>query len=370
VIYAPVSPLEADADRVRRSCTRYLSGHYPLSPKQALLELAEATSDDVDADMYGSGAVIEEFEGRVADLVGMESAVFMPSGTMCQQIAVRIWTQRRGVPTVAMHPRNHLDRPEHFGYALLHGLRGIPVGSADRLLTLNDLDALREPVGTLLLELPQREIGGQLPSWDELVSLTAWARVRGIPVHMDGARLWECQPFYERGCADIAGLFDSVYVSFYKGLGGISGAALAGPTDLISEARIWMRRHGGNLIRLYPYVLSAQLGIDRHLNRMGEYHEKAVKIAAALRDVPDITIVPDSPHTNMMHLYLRAGADSLPTAALDVSTESGVWMGSRFGSSPLPGLQRMELTVGTATLDLDEAEIRGLFEKLLERAAG
>jgi threonine aldolase len=73
-----------------------------------------------------------------------------------------------------------------------------------------------------------------------------------VALHLDGARLWECRPFYGRDYAQIAGLFDSVYVSFYKTLGGIAGAALAGPADVIAEARVWQRRQGGNLVRLFP----------------------------------------------------------------------------------------------------------------------
>ena len=93
--------------------------------------------------------------------------------------------------------------------------------------------------------MPQREIGGQLPSWSDLEAQVAWARDRGVAVHMDGARLWESGPFYERSYAEIAALFDSVYVSFYKGIGAIAGAALSGPAPFIGEARLWQRRSGG-----------------------------------------------------------------------------------------------------------------------------
>src|SRR5437588_11299935 len=110
----------------------------------------------MDADRYGRGEVINRFEAEVASLLGKEAAVFMPSGTMCQQIALRIWAQRRGTSNVAFHPKSHLEIHEEKSYQRLHGLSGILVGRANRLLTLDDLKAIKEPVGTLLIELPQR----------------------------------------------------------------------------------------------------------------------------------------------------------------------------------------------------------------------
>lgn len=370
MVYGVQVSNKAEVERIWSGCSRFLTHHRPLSPKATLQALADSIDDDLVADMYGTGAVIEAFECRVATLLGMESAVFMPSGTMCQQIAMRIWTGRSGVPKVAMHPRNHLERPEHFGYQRLHGLSAVLVGEMDRLMTLSDLEGVNEPVGALLLELPQREIGGLLSEWDDLVAMTTWAREREIPVHMDGARLWESQPYYSRPLAELAGLFDSAYVSFYKGLGGISGAALAGPADVIAEARIWMRRHGGNLIRLYPFVLSAQLGLDEHLPRMAEYWAKAVEVGAELSSLPGVDVVPDPPQTNMMHVYIRGDSERLIQAALDVSVETGVWLFNRLAATPIPAVQRLELTVGSATVDISTDEIMSLMMRVIDDAGG
>jgi threonine aldolase len=268
-----------------------------------------------------------------------------------------------------MHARNHLDAPEHFAYQVMHGLRGIVAGSPDRLLTLADLQAIPEPLGAILVELPQREIGGQLPAWDDLVAIAEWARERGIPLHMDGARLWQCRPFYGRAYAEIAGLFDSVYVSFYKIIGGITGSALAGPAGLIEEARVWQWRHGGRLIHAFPLVLSAERGLDERLGRIDAYHVKAVEIASALGAFPDIEVVPDPPHTNMLHVYLRGDRERLMQAALEIAEQHDVFMIYRLGDSPLPRWQKFELTVGDATLDLTTDEIAALFHELFDRAS-
>src|SRR5439155_2093242 len=115
------------------------------------------------------------FERRVAELLGKDAAALMPSGTMAQQIALRIHCSRRGVGTVAFHPTCHLELHEHSAYAHLHGLHAELLGEPNRLIRLDHLEALRVPLGALLLELPQREIGGLLPEWEELTAQTAWA---------------------------------------------------------------------------------------------------------------------------------------------------------------------------------------------------
>lgn len=356
------------AERVFNSCSRFLGQHGRRSPQEILTELAEFAGPDLLADNYGRGELINGFEAEIAELLGKEAAVFMPSGTMAQQIALRIWSERRGCPNVAMHPKNHLSLHEQDAYEVLHGLRGVLVGHPDRLMTPDELQAVAQPLAALLLELPQREIGGQLPSWEELSAMTGWARERGIAAHMDGARLWESGPFYDRPYAEIAGLFDTVYVSFYKGLGGLAGSALAGPADVIAEARVWQRRHGGNLIRLYPYVLSAKLGLDQRLPRMGAYYQRAREIAEDLSTFSRIEIVPSPPQTNMMHLYLRGDRDKLMDAVVDLAKETGIGILRGLMPSPLPSYQKWELSVGDATLDFSRQEIRDLIRALLERA--
>jgi threonine aldolase len=349
------------------TCDRFLAGGDPRDslPKRVLADLAEATPADWQPDTYGEGELIESFEREVAELLGKEAAVFMPSGTMAQQIALRIWSERRGTKNVAFHPKCHLEIHEQKGYQELHGLHGVLVGNPNRLMTLSDLQAVAEPLAAVLLELPQREIGGVLPTWDELAEITAWVRRQGIPLHMDGARLWECGPYYQRGCAEISALFDTVYVSFYKGLRGISGAVLAGPADFIRESRIWLRRHGGNLIRLWPYVLAARQGLHEKLPRMAEYHAKAVEIAAALAEIPGIELTPNPPHTNMLHVFLKADPDRLLEARNRIARERKVLLFNRLAPSQIPAYAMFELTVVDSALAFTGAEVQSLFEELM-----
>jgi threonine aldolase len=342
------------------NASRRLGFHPTVSVRAVFAELAEATDKVTEQDHYGAGDVIETVERRVAELLGHEAAVLMPSGTMAQQIALRIWCDRAGNSRVAFHPTCHLERHEQGAYRELHGLSTTLLGSVERLFTLEDLEAMRASVAAVLFELPQREIGGHLPAWDDLVEMTSRAREQGAAVHMDGARLWETKPFYDREYAEIAGLFDSVYVSFYKILGGIAGAALAGPQDVIDEARVWQRRHGGNLVHMYPIALSAALGLDEHLPRIGEYYAKAVEIAELLAAIPDVTVSPDPPHTNMMHVFLRGETNDLLAAAARVAGEHDIELFSGVRVTEVPGVHRWELTVGAAACEISVDELRAV----------
>jgi threonine aldolase len=369
----PDTPDATATERERRAifarCERFLSGHGRLRPREALEALAREAGEDEQPDQYGEGALIEDFEREIAGLLGKEAAVFLPSGTMAQQIALRIWSERRQCATVAFHPLCHLEVAEEMAYQRLHGLRGRLVGDSYRLLTLKDLMAVKEPVAALLLELPQRHIGGQLPTWQDLEQQTAWAREHwGAAVHMDGARLWEAAPYYDRPYAEVAALFDSVYVSFYKGLGGLAGSALAGPREFIAEARVWQRRHGGNLIRLYPYVLSARAGLRAHLHRFPHYHARAKSIAATLRTLPGVVVKPDPPQSHMMHVYLPGHRERLLDAATQLAREERVALFGWLTATELPDYAKFELAVGDATDALRDAEIALYLSRVLAAA--
>jgi len=361
-----------DEERARaavREAERFLNAwHGGPGPRGSLLEVAEATAADERWDRYGSGERIERLERRVSELLGKEAAVFMPSGTMAQPIALRIWCDRRGIRTVAFHPTCHLELHEEKGYERLHGLHGKLVGDPNRLITLDDLEALREPVAALLLELPQRELGGLLPSWDDLGAQVEWARQRGIALHMDGARLWEAQPFYDRPHGEIAALFDSVYVSFYKGLGGIAGAALAGEAAFVDEARVWQRRQGGNLVTLHPFVVAAELALDERLERLPVHAAHARALAAALSEVEGIEIVPDPPQTPLFHVLLRGDRERLAEAAVQIAEERKVFLFADPSSTMSPSWQRHEVMVGEVTLALEPAEVAELYTEVLARA--
>jgi threonine aldolase len=224
---------------------------------------------------------------------------------------MRIWCDEIGLKTITYHPLCHLEIHEKDGIKELHNIKTILLGESHRLFTLEDLKSIDEKISTLLIELPQREIGGVLPTWDELLEISKYCKEKGIKLHLDGARLFESVPFYDKTLNDICSIFDSVYISFYKGLGGIAGAILAGDENFIEKSKIWKRRHGGDLISLYPYIISAKYNYNQRKDKMNEYWESAKYCAKIINTVKGIRTEPLVPMCNMFHVHFDYSKDYL-----------------------------------------------------------
>jgi threonine aldolase len=342
------------------SCERHLQGNGPRPAGEILAEIPP----DTEQDRYGEGGVVATLEARAAGLLGKQAACQLVTGTMAQQIALRVHADRRGRRTVAFHPACHLDWHEGRGYERLHHLVGVQVGALARPLALSDLAAVHEPPAALVIELPQRDLGGHLPSWSELGDLVAWARAAGAAVHMDGARLWEAQPFYDRPLAEIAALFDTVYVSFYKGLGALAGCCVAGDQGVIGQVREWRRRHGGTAYSMWPSAASAMAGLDKRLPQMRAWYDHARAIAEVLAAVPGVRVVPEVPCAPMMHLFIDATTEQWSERFRAIATEEGISTWPRTWPFELPGIQRVEFSVGEATMSFSPDEVGRLVRRL------
>ncbi|MDQ1037897.1 threonine aldolase [Streptomyces sp. V3I8] len=327
---------------------------------------------DLPVDMYGNG-IVETLEERVAGLLGKEAAAFFPSGTMAQQVALRCWAGRTGNATVAMHPLSHPEVHERHSLSTLSGLRTVHPTRELRMPSAEEVHDLDEPFGTLFLELPLREAGFVLPSWEELVAVTDAARARDAVVHIDGARLWECAPHFGRPLDEVAALADSVYVSFYKSLGGFGGAALAGPRTLVGEAKAWRHRYGGQVLQQFPTALSALIGLERELPRLPQYVAHARVVAAALREgfagagLPWARVHPEEPHTHQFQVWLPYEADVLAEAGTLQAEETGVSLFPQLWERGGPSLSYTEVTVGEPGLEWTADDVRAAVTEFVAR---
>jgi threonine aldolase len=356
-----LSPAEETA--LRDQCTVFLAGHGPVTAADLLAGIPADTVPD----RYGDGGVVAELEAEIAGRLGQPAAAFLPSGTMAQQSVLRVHADRRQRRTLVFHPMCHLDRHEGQAYQRLHGLTGRPAGDLDRLMTIDDLTAISEPPAALLIELPQRDLGGQQPDWADLQAQVAWARDHGAAAHLDGARLWESAAGYGRPPAEIAALFDTVYVSFYKGIGALPGCCVAGPAEVVAEVREWRQRMGGTLVGLWPNAASALSCLRRRLPLMPGYLSHARAIAAALGQIPGVRVVPDPPQVPMMHLLLAATPDGFAAAARQLATGQRIWTWPKAMTTADPGVQRVELPVGDATCALSPDQVCDIVAALTGR---
>ncbi|MGZ2360565.1 beta-eliminating lyase-related protein [Streptomyces sp. 372A] len=335
------------------------------------------TDPELPADIYGDG-VVGELEQRVAALLGTEAAVFFPTGTMAQQVALRCWAARTGNPVVALHPLAHPEVHENGAFGAVSGLRTVHPTTAPRLPTAEEVRDFPEPFGTLMLELPLRDAGFVLPAWEELEAVVAAARDRDAVVHFDGARLWECATHFGRGLPEIAALADSVYVSFYKSLGGISGAVLAGSASLVEEARLWRHRYGGQLFQQFPAAVAALAGLDRELPRLPSYVEHAKVVAGALAEGFEAAgagwsrVHPEVPHTHQFQVWLPYEAEALSRASVRQAEETGVVLFRRWFTpdTGAPGVAFTEVTVTEAGLEWSAEDVRDAVAAFLERVEG
>jgi threonine aldolase len=313
-------------------------------------------------------AIVARLERRIAALLGKEAALFVPSGAMAQQIAFRVHADARGRRTIAGHPQSQVNVWEHEAYNAVHGLRFEAVGDRHRLVLLEDLQAVGEPLAAVTWELPQRDIGGQLPVWDDLVEQVSWARSAGAGTHMDGARLWEAQPFYERPHAEIAALFDTVYVSLHKALLGVRGAVLAADGATIAAADVWRKRLGGEIPDAWPLALAAEVGLEERLPRMAEFRDHAVAIARAVNADGVAYVEPDPPQTPLFHVHLPVTKEAALRARDEIVAERGVrlFYGARTATDPRASF--FEVTIGENGMDFAPDEVAALLRELVERA--
>ncbi len=354
---------------LKSKCKKFVPGHLPQKAGEEFALIAEyCRENDFAADVYGKGDLINSFEKKVADLLGFEAACFMPSGTMAQQIALKIYAAKSKNQSFAIHPTSHLELHEQHAYAHLSNLTSVLIGDKNRQFNVQDIENLSEPVSTIIIELPAREIGGQLPVWKELEAIKKAAKKRNIFLHMDGARIWETEAFYRKSYREICRGFDSVYVSFYKGIGALTGAMLLGSAEFIEESRIWLRRFGGNLYQLHPFVASAARRFDFALRQMQKYFARTKEVHKILKGIPQIEFLPSPPQVNMFHLYINGTSEKLTEARDKIAREDKIWTANNFQKTALENLCYTEIYVGEGLLQIGDGELERTFSKLIDFA--
>ncbi len=363
----------ADVDRETRikqayaGVTRILSGRASATIEAQLHELTASGYDlDQPPDMYGGG-IVEELERRVADLLGKPAAAFFPTGTMAQQVALRIWSEKAGNPTVALHPLHHPEMYEKHAYATLTGLRSVWPTTARRAATGDEIRGLAEPFAAIQIELPLREAGFLLPTWDELRTC--------VPRHASAERssistapaFGSRRPISARTSRPSPRSRTASTCRSTSHWAACPVRRSSATKTFIATAKAWRHRYGGQLFTQWPAVLSALSGLDQQLPRLPEYVAHAKVVAAALATLPGLTVYPNPPHTQQFQLWLAHPVATANEAVLTLAEDLKV----RFvdGWRPqAPGDRCMaEVSIGASALEWSADDVIEIGTEFLAR---
>ena len=234
---------------------------------------------------------------RVCDLLGQEAAIFLPSGTMANEIAILVHC--RPGDEIVTHELSHVVVGEGGAPAALAGVLIRSLQGSRGLFTREMVrQAIRsgsryQPTSRLVVvEQTANIAGGTVWPFEQLQEVVAEARLHGLAVHMDGARLMNASIASGLPPARYARMFDSVYMDFTKGLGAPLGAVLAGSQDFVAQAWRWKQRLGGSMRQAGMMAAACLYALDHHVERLREDHENAGALAALLAAIPGITVEP------------------------------------------------------------------------------
>ncbi len=250
---------------------------------------------EVGDDVFRDDPTVIELERRVAELLGMEEALFVPSGTMGNQLGVRVHC--RPGDEFLCDSQCHIYHYEQAAYAQLFGVATQPIETHYGLPTIDQLaprvrgaDIHHARTTLLCLENTHNRFGGVVLDCASVSELCDWAKGAGLARHLDGARLWNACAAMDRSPAEIAGHFDTVSVCFSKGLGAPVGSALVGPASKIAEARRVRKALGGGMRQCGILAAAVLYALEYNLPKLAKDHRKAEVVRRAIDAAPHVTV--------------------------------------------------------------------------------
>ena len=285
----------------------------PSAPMRAAMAAAPVGNDE-----YGEDPTMNRLQERIAELLDKEAALWLPSGTMANQVALRLLT--RPGDDVIVSRESHAVWHESGGSAANAGVQFTEIG-ARGVFTLDEFLAARRPRGhpiyppTTLVEIEntQNRMGGVVFPQAEAERICAAAREHGVATYLDGARLWNAAVASGRTARALAAPFDLVMVSLSKGLGAPAGSLLAGPHELIGRAARYRRMFGGAMRQIGILGAAGLYALDHNGDRLVEDHTNARRLAERLAVSSRIVLDAGSIHTNIIVFRLTDDAPDAPT---------------------------------------------------------
>lgn len=297
----------------------YFMGDGPMySPEEFLEKLQQINKEKpILKDSYGKGGSVEQLLKKFCEITGKEAAIFMPTGTLANQLAISVLS---GENTKAfVQETSHVYRDEADSAQSIFGKRIIPLAAGKAYFTLEELqksieehtagEAFKSGIGAVSIENPVRRNDGQFVPLAEIKKISVFCKEKGYKLHLDGARIYLASAFSGVSVSEYASYFDTVYISLYKYLGASGGAVLCGPKEVIDKMEHLVKVHGGVVYGNWTNASMALYhltGIDDRFKRFAQQFDQLVK---SLNQLPEIKITRIENGTNISIMKLTAGVD-------------------------------------------------------------
>lgn len=319
------------------------------------------SGDAIESDTYSRGGAVGRLEERAAQMLGKEAAIFMPSGTLANHLAIR---KHCGIkPRAIVQEQCHLFNDCGDCVQQLSSINMVPLAKDRPYFTLEELQEAVErsetgrvlsPVGAVMIESPVRRQTGQIVPLDVMDQITGYCADAGIPTHLDGARLYMMAAATGVSASEYALKFDTVYVSLYKYFGAPFGAVLAGPGDFIDGMYHERRMFGGGLSSAALVAAIALKGMEGFEERYGEAMTKAKDLFIQLDDLDGLKVHPFEHGSNIFPLELDERVDT--GKFIEVLKCRSVLVNTREGTE-----DQIDLAVNTTVLRQSNEELLDTF---------
>lgn len=319
-------------------------------------------------DFYGNGGSVTALEKKFAEITGKEKAIYMPTGTMANQLAIHVLSGDN--TKVFVQENSHIYRDEADAAQSVFNKRLIPVSKGQGIFTADDLKEVVEyhrkaevfasGMGAVSIESPVRRADGKMIPIAEMRNITAYAKQQGFKLHLDGARLYMAAVWEGVSIAEYSSLFDTVYISLYKYLGASGGAILCGDKSVIDKMPHLVKIHGGNMFGNWNNAAMALYHLETLETKLKQSKKRGEELFAALNKLPEIKVSHVPGGTNIYTAELAKSVKLMPFAMALMKE------GIRVNRPPEDGLLR--LVVNETILNRSVDEVLILFKNAFKAA--
>ena len=328
------------------------------------------TVKPIEQDAYGMGGPLTELEKKFEKITGKEKAIFMPTGTMANQLAIAVLSGEN--TKVFVQETSHVYRDEADAAQSVFNKRLIPVAQGKTFFTTEELqqsvdyhnrgEVFKSGIGTVSIENPVRRTDGRLVPIEEIRNIAAYCRKNNFKLHLDGARIYMAAAWSGISVKEYASYFDTIYISLYKYLGASAGAILCGDKSVIDKMEHLIKIHGGSMYGNWANAAIALHRLEGIEARLQKTIKNSEEIFTSLNKLPDIKINPLDGGTNIYIVKLSTAVNGKKMKEL--LTEKGILMGNPNNNNEI------KITVNETLLYKDTRVIIDSFKNALKSATG